>query len=152
VTSATADRVSVLVVDDSAIVRQRLCALLAEDDSICVAAEAGGVAEAWERFEQCRPDAVVLDIHLPDGSGIDVLRRVKQAKPSCQVIMLTNLCEAPFRCESERCGADHFLHKATEFERVAELLHRRVGISPSSALPEQTRPPPGPASQSCKRI
>ena len=123
-TRTTAHRVSVLVVDDSTIVRERLCALLAEDESICVAGEAGGVEEAWSLFEQRRPDAVVLDIQLPDGSGIDVLRRIKQAAPSCLVIMLTNLCEAPFRRESRRCGADYFLHKATEFEQVAELLHR----------------------------
>ena len=148
----TANRVSVLVVDDSAIVRQRLCTLLAEDDSICVVGEAGGVAEAWERFEQCRPDAVVLDIRLPDGSGIEVLKRVKQAKPSCLAIMLTNLCEAPFRWESQRCGADYFLHKATEFEQVVELLHQRARISPGPSPPEQTCPPPEPPSRNCKGI
>ena len=93
----TVNSVSVLVVDDSTIVRQRLCALLAEADDICVAGEACSVEEAWNLFEQCRPDAVVLDIQLPDGSGLEVLRRIKQTMPSCLVIMLTNLCEPPFR-------------------------------------------------------
>jgi len=144
---ATVNRVSALIVDDSTLIRRRLCALLAEDDCIRVVGEAGGVAEAWARFEQCHPDAVVLDIRLSDGSGIEVLKRVKQARPSCLVIMLTNLCEAPFRCESERCGADHFLRKSTEFEQVVELLHRRASISSNSSPPEQTRPPPDPVSR-----
>lgn len=140
-TTTAAHRVSVLVVDDSTIVRQRLCALLAEDNGICVVGEAGGVEEAWSLFKQRRPDAVVLDIQLPDGSGFDVLRRIKQAMPSCQVIMLTNSCELPFRRESQRSGADHFLHKATEFEQVAVLLHRCTCLS-SRVSPNGKTPPP----------
>jgi DNA-binding NarL/FixJ family response regulator len=52
------------------------------------------------------------------------LCRIKQAAPSCLVIVLTNSCESIFRQESQRCGADHFLHKATQFEKVSVLLNR----------------------------
>ena len=88
---APVNRLSVLVVDDSIIVRQALCALLAEDDCLSVVGEAASVAEARQLFELHRPGAVVLDLRLPDGSGLEVLRRVKQTKPSCLVIVLTSL-------------------------------------------------------------
>jgi len=114
--------VSVLVVDDSAIVRGRLCALLAEHDHIRVVAEAGGAAEAWRLFCRHRPDAVLLDIRLSDGNGVELLGRIKREAPACLVIVLTNLREAVLRQESRRRGAAHFLHKATEFEQVVELL------------------------------
>lgn len=120
---ATVNRTSVLVVDDSNIVRQRLCELLNEDDCIQVVAEAAGVEEAWRLFEQHRPDAAVLDLRLPDGGGLGLLSRIKQTSPSCLVIVLTHFRELIFRHESRRCGADYFLHKATEFERVVDLLH-----------------------------
>lgn len=118
--------VSVMVVDDSAIIRQRLRALLAEDDFLRLVGEAGSAAEAWTVFEQLRPVAVLLDPHLPDGNGFELLRRIKQASPSCLVVVLTNFHESMFLDESQRCGADHFLHKAREFEQVAELLHQHA--------------------------
>jgi DNA-binding NarL/FixJ family response regulator len=115
---------SVLVVDDSAIVRERLHGLLAEDQCVGRVSEASNAAEGWTMFKQLAPDVVLLDIHLPDSSGLGVLCRIKRATPSCIVIVLTNLRDSIFRRESERRGADHFLHKATEFERVTDLLHR----------------------------
>ena len=118
--------VSVLVVDGSALIRQRLRALLAEDDHIRWVGEAGSRAEAWNLFVQIRPEVVLLDLRLPDGSGLELLCRIKQAAPSCLVIVLTNSRESIFRHECQRCGADHFLHKATEFEQVAGLLHRHA--------------------------
>ena len=118
--------VSVLVVDDSAIIRSRLRALLAEDDHIRWVGEAGSRAEAWTVFGQIRPEVVLLDLRLPDGNGLGLLCRIKQATPSCLVIVLTNSCESIFRHESQRCGADHFLHKATEFEQVVDLLHHHA--------------------------
>jgi CheY-like chemotaxis protein len=119
---STIKPVSVLVVDDSAIIRSRLRALLAEDDHICCVGEAESRAEAWTLFQQLRPEVVLLDLCLPDGNGLALLCRIKQAAPSCLVIVLTNSCEPIFRQESQRCGADHFLHKSTEFDRVTPLL------------------------------
>jgi DNA-binding NarL/FixJ family response regulator len=118
--------ISVLVVDGSAIVRGRLCALLAEHDHLRVAGQAGSAAEAWILFELLRPEAVLLDIHLPSGNGIELLGRIKRAMPSCLVIVLTNLRGSVLRQESRRRGASHFLHKATEFEQVVELLRWRA--------------------------
>ena len=123
---STIKPVSVLVVDDSAIIRSRLRTLLAEDDHIRWVGEAGSRAEAWNLFVQIRPEVVLLDLRLPDGSGLELLCRIKQAAPSCLVIVLTNSREPIFQHESHRCGADHFLYKATEFEQVADLLHHHA--------------------------
>jgi two-component system, NarL family, invasion response regulator UvrY len=121
-----AKTISVLIVDGSAVVRSRLCALLAEHDHLRVVGEAGGAAEAWRLFLQHRPEAVLLDVRLPDSNGIELLSRIKQAAPSCLVVVLTNLRESVLRQESRRRGAAHFLHKASEFERVAELFRNHA--------------------------
>ena len=114
--------VSLLIVEDSVVVRARLRALLAEDDSVNVVAEAASAAEAIERFRVHVPDAVVLDLQLTDSSGLEVLRHVKKACPRCTVIMLTNHTQQEFRDACHKEGADHFFHKSTEFDRVADVL------------------------------
>jgi DNA-binding NarL/FixJ family response regulator len=137
---------SVLVVEDSAIVRERICDLLNEEPHLQVIGQASDVAEALARFEELRPQAVVLDYRLPDGNGLQVLRHVKQAAPWCVVIMLTNLREDMFGEICRASGADHFFHKATEFERVAEVLGALADApsrtpSPPVPLCPQARPP-----------
>ena len=129
---------SVLVVDDSAIVRQRLREFLVETCQLQHVREAANGTEAWALFKQLRPDAVLLDIHLPDNRGFELLCRIKGAAPSCPVIVLTNVRESVFRHETERRGADHFLHKATEFEHVAELLHRYAARSVDATSKSET--------------
>ena len=114
--------VSVLIVEDSVIVRARLRALLAEDDSVNVVAEAASATEAIERFRVHVPDAVVLDLQLVGSSGLEVLRHVKRVAPRCIVIMLTNHTQQEFRDACHKDGADHFFHKSTEFDRVADVL------------------------------
>lgn len=121
-TPASRRRLLVLIVDDSAIVRARLRALLAEERCVRQVSEATNGAEAWDLFQQLTPDVVLMEIHLPDFSGLEVLWRIKRANPACLVIVLTNLRDPIFRQETQRCGADHFLHKATEFELVPGLL------------------------------
>ncbi len=117
-------KVSVLMVDDSACVRQRLRRLLKEEEHIHVVSEAGTAIDAIMQFEASRPDAVLLDIHLPDFSGMEVLRWVKRVSPHCVVIMLTNLAAAELQEACQLAGADHFFHKATEFEKAISMLNQ----------------------------
>lgn len=114
--------VPVLIVDDSAIVRERLCGLLSEQPGVRVAGQASSAAEAWEVFQQCRPAVTVLDIQLPDGTGLDVLCRIKKADSACKVLVLTNHADPIYRSECQRLGADAFLHKSTEFESIVALI------------------------------
>ena len=122
----------VLVVDDSAVVRERLRALLSELDCVRQVNEAANSADAWALFQRLAPDVVLLEIHLADRRGLEILGLIKETTPLCLLIVLTNLQDSIFRQETQRRGADHFLHKATEFERVTELLHRYASHGPSA--------------------
>jgi len=132
VSSVLRARLSVLVVDDSAVVRERLRALLSELDCVRQVNEAANSADAWALFQRLAPDVVLLEIHLADRRGLEILGLIKETTPLCLLIVLTNLQDSIFRQETQRRGADHFLHKATEFERVTELLHRYASHGPSA--------------------
>lgn len=113
----------VLIVDDSPLVRKRLAALLNESPQIHIAGEAGSGKEAIDAVEQIRPDTVVLDIRLPDQNGMALLKRFKADYPQMTVIMLTNLDGLRYRQVCRSLGADHFLNKAMDFERLVDTIN-----------------------------
>jgi CheY-like chemotaxis protein len=120
--AATQHDLNVLLVDDSPILCERLSALINQlHQPIRVAVAADGV-QAVALFEQLHPDAVVLDIDLPDRSGFELLAQFKRRRPGCVVIMLTTYVYQEFKDNARRLGADHFFDKAMEFERVIEVL------------------------------
>ena len=113
---------SVLLVEDSAPVRQRLRALIAETPSLHLVADAATVAEAKHHFDATHPETMVLDLGLPDGSGMDVLWHVREKGGQCAVIVLSNHL-GPETCKCCRdLGADFIFSKANEFERAIETL------------------------------
>ena len=122
----TPARLSILVVDDSEIIRRRLCAMLAESPRLHVVAEAGEGLEAIRQFQRFRPQAVVLDIQMPGLSGVEVLRRIKAAAPQCAVVMVTSFDQKLFREVCGMFGADAFFHKGTQFELAVEFLNSLV--------------------------
>jgi YesN/AraC family two-component response regulator len=112
----------VLIVDDSPRVRQRIAALLNESPQIRIAGEAGSGSEALQVVENVRPDTVILDIRLPDQNGITLLKRFKARYPEMTVIMLTNLDDPRYRQVCRNLGADDFLSKAMEFEKIVDTV------------------------------
>ena len=112
----------VFVVDDSAVVRERLITLLAEVPNVTIAGEADRPSEAIAGIQRQRPDIVVLDISMPGGSGLQVLETVKKDKSAPMVIMLTNFDHPQYRQRCMQLGADHFLDKSNSFERVIEIV------------------------------
>lgn len=113
---------SVLLVEDAAPVRQRLCALIAEIPSLQLIGQAATVAEAINLIDTSNPTAVVLDLGLPDGTGIDVLRHVRETNRQCVVIILSNYLDLEtYNCCSE-LGADFLFSKSDEFEQAIESL------------------------------
>ena len=117
----------VYVVDDSELVRERLIDMVSEIEEVEVVGETGDLREAEASIGQLRPDAVVLDIRLPDGNGITLLRHMKRERPAATVIVLTNYPYPQYREECLDAGADYFLYKATEFDQVGEILSRIAG-------------------------
>jgi DNA-binding NarL/FixJ family response regulator len=112
----------VLIVDDSSRVRKRIASLLDESPQILIVGEAGNGREALELVERKRPDTILLDIRLPDQSGIALLKRFKSIYPEIAVIMLTNLDGRLYRQQCRHWGADHFLCKSKDFERVVDAI------------------------------
>jgi DNA-binding NarL/FixJ family response regulator len=115
----------VLIVDDSEQIRQRIVALLAESSQIRIVGQAGNGREALETIEHLRPDTVILDIRLPGRSGIELLKEIKNRYPATKVIMLTNFDYAQYRRQCRQLGADHFLNKTLEFEKIVDTVMGR---------------------------
>lgn len=126
----------VFIVDDSAVVRERLVQLISELPAVQVVGTADLAFDAVRSIRKLRPDAVILDISMPGGNGIFVLESVKSQKPAPLVIMLTNFAHDQYRQQCFKLGADYFFDKSTEFEKIQEVL-------------KEVKPlPPGPPSSS----
>lgn len=113
---------SALLVDDSAIIRKRVRRLIQEDGRLMQVIEADCAVDGWLLFKFAHPDVIVLDLHLPDFSGLELLRRFKEHSPSCLLVILSNCREPEIQAECRRLGADHVLHKSGEFEKLHDIL------------------------------
>jgi DNA-binding NarL/FixJ family response regulator len=112
----------VLIVDDSEQIRERLVALLAESNQIRIVGQAGNGKEAMRVLQRHTPDTVILDIRLPGSSGIELLKEIKAKYPHVTVIMLTNYDYDKYRQQCKQLGADDFLNKTLEFEKIIDSI------------------------------
>jgi len=117
-------QVKVFIADDSLIVRERLTTMLVELAGVEVVGQAENVAEAISAIGRLQPDVVILDIRMPGGSGIDVLRNIKLNGAGPMVIILTNYPYSGYRQRCMQAGADFFLDKSAEFEQIPLLVER----------------------------
>jgi len=113
---------TVFLVEDSPAIKLRLANMLHKMTGVSIVGEADSAAAAIEGILHTRPDSVVLDIKLVGGSGIEVLRKVRPVEPSIRFIVLTNNADVQYRKVCMAAGADHFLDKASEFEKVKHLI------------------------------
>lgn len=103
--------------------RTRVATLVGEVEGVEEVREAASAREALELLGTFRPDLILLDLHLPGGSGLDVLAQVKVgAPPRPVVVVVTNDAGERQRRDCLARGADHFLDKSTEFERILEIV------------------------------
>jgi DNA-binding NarL/FixJ family response regulator len=100
-----------LVVDDHEVVRQGLVAMLGRRPGFQVVAEAGTVAEAIEMARRHQPDLVVMDVRLPDGSGIEACREIRAEMPQIRVVMLTSYPDEEAVFSAIVAGASGYLLK-----------------------------------------
>ena len=110
-TDAAANPLRILVVDDHEIVRQGLVSLLERRDGFQVVAQAGTVAEAIENARKFQPDLVVMDVRLPDGSGIEACREIRAEFPTTRIIILTSYPDEEAVFASIVAGASGYLLK-----------------------------------------
>ena len=116
-----ANRIRVLLVDDHQLLTQALSRLLALEEDIHVAAVAGTVAGA-KRAARERIDVVLMDYKLPDGTGADATRAIKQRWPQAKVIMLTAITDDETVLDSIQAGADGYLTKDRAGEEVVNAV------------------------------
>lgn len=111
----------IFIVDDSMPIVVRLTNILSGDENLKIVGIANNATKAIEYISKSNPDVVILDIHMPDGNGIDILKQIKKERPSTVVIMLTNYAEPDYKKICKKEGADYFLDKSIEFERVISI-------------------------------
>jgi DNA-binding NarL/FixJ family response regulator len=117
--------ISVVVVDDHPVFRRGLATLLAED-GIDVVAQAGNVADALAAVAEHLPDVVILDLHLPDGSGVQATRQIVAGHPSVRVLVLTMDSADATTLAALRSGARGYLLKETAAESISSTVRALV--------------------------
>lgn len=114
--------VRVLMVDDHGIIRAGLRVVLQAEADIAIVGEANGVKEAVRKTVELKPDVVLLDVNLPDGSGIEAIPLIKQACPDTQVIMLTVYDDQETVLKAIQAGAIGYVLKDIPPEYIARAV------------------------------
>ena len=120
------NRLRILLVDDHEIVRKGLRSLLDAEPDLEVVGEAGTVADALRRVGFDSPDVVVLDVRLPDGSGVEACRDIRSAFPDVKVLMLTSYADEEALMSAILAGASGYLLKRIDSAALLDSL-RRIG-------------------------
>jgi DNA-binding NarL/FixJ family response regulator len=124
-TYAPRKRTRVLIADDSDAVRNALSSLIARLPGVEIVGLAHTGTEALELVRTLMPDVVTLDIRMPGMNGMRVLEALRSDPVKPTVIVLTGLAEDEYRQKCLQLGAQYFFNKATEFEKVVEILATR---------------------------
>jgi len=130
-------RLKVLIVDDHDIVRQGLAMLLARQEDLLVVGEAGTAAQAVKKAEDLEPDVVVLDIRLPDGSGVEACREIRDNNKNIKVLMLTSYSDDEAVMGAIMAGASGYLLKEIRSREIVDAI-RTVGEGRSLLDPSVT--------------
>ncbi|MDG9670858.1 response regulator [Hahella sp. CR1] len=115
-----------LIADDSVEITQRLIEQLNEIDGIKILGPARSGRVALELFEQHTPHYMVLDLQIPELTGLEVLAAVRECDQSCVVIIVTFHSSATFHDRCLEAGADYFFNKAETLDSVVEVVRKLV--------------------------
>lgn len=128
----------VMIVDDHEVVRNGIKALLEGETGINVVGEAAGVKESIERAEWARPDVIVMDVQLTDGSGIEATREIRAKLPKTQVLMLTTFADDEALFASIMAGAAGYVLKQIKGGDLVRAI-RSVGQGENLLDPAVTK-------------
>ena len=112
----------VLICDDHEVVREGLIGLIGRQATMTVVGEAGTVAEAIALAARVKPDVVIMDVRLPDGSGVEACRSIREANADVKVIMLTSYADDEALFASIIAGASGYLLKQTRGQAVVDAI------------------------------
>ena len=121
-TSTENKTIRLLVVDDHLIARLGLRSLLGSFAQLEIVGEAGTVAEGIAEASRLQPDVVLLDVRLPDGSGLEVCRRIQDSKANTKVLILTSFADDAFVFDAIAAGADGYLLKEIGGEALVRAI------------------------------
>ncbi|RYY53659.1 MAG: response regulator [Chitinophagaceae bacterium] len=121
--SISTKEISVLIVDDNKFFAQRMAGMLDEMENVWNIQKAHSHDEAVHLLTMHRYDYMLVDINMPGKSGISLLKTIRLAGFSGNIIMLTNSSEEFYRERCMQLGASHFLDKTSDFEKVPLILN-----------------------------
>ncbi|MCL7379443.1 response regulator transcription factor [Streptomyces sp. 35G-GA-8] len=130
-------KITVFLVDDHEVVRRGVYELLSVEDDIEVVGEAGTAADATARIPATRPDVAVLDVRLPDGSGVEVCREIRSRDESIKCLMLTSFADDEALFDAIMAGASGYVLKAIRGNELLTAV-RDVAAGRSLLDPEAT--------------
>jgi DNA-binding NarL/FixJ family response regulator len=120
--AATDARIRVMLVDDHEVVRRGVATAVGASSELSIVGEAAGVAEAVRRLPAIRPDVLVVDLQLPDGTGIDVMRKARELNPEQLMLVLTSFDDEPAMRESKAVGAAGMMLKSSRSRDIVDAI------------------------------
>jgi len=111
-----------MIIDDHEVVRRGIAEVIESSEGLSVVAEAATVAEALRRAQLVRPDVALVDLQLPDGTGIDVIHGLRADLPETKAIVLTSFDDDEAVAEALAGGAKAFLLKSVRGAEIAEVV------------------------------
>ena len=138
----------VMIIDDHEIVRRGIADIVDRTVGMEVVAEAGTVEDAVRRAELVHPDVVLVDLQMPDGTGIDVMKQLREVSPKSLAIVLTSFDDDDALAESLQAGAKAYVLKTVRGAEITDVIRAVEGYGycwmnaqlPAGA-PEMKTPP-----------
>jgi DNA-binding NarL/FixJ family response regulator len=121
------DQLRVLIVDDHDVVREGLRTLVQKKTEFTVVGEADSVSSAIAEARRVRPDIIIMDVRMPDGSGIEACREIRQERPETKVLMLTSYADDEAVLAAIMAGASGYLLKQTRSQDLVSAIRRIAG-------------------------
>ena len=119
--------ITVFLADDSIVLRERVLEMLRDIPGVEVLGCAEDGLHAIDCIRELRPDVVILDIQMPRGTGLDVLKNIRPVNGTPLMIVFTNFSYPQYRKRALESGADYFFDKTTEFEKLRDLVGQFTG-------------------------
>jgi DNA-binding NarL/FixJ family response regulator len=148
----TAQKLRILVVDDHPFFRTGIVQWLNQQSDLQCCGEAENIAQARKAIEQLKPDVVLLDLHLPDGDGLDLCSEVSQSLPGTRILCLTHRDENTYAHRALRNGARGYVMKSeatdTVYSGIQAVMKGEIFVSRQVAARALHNLFPDPASAS----
>lgn len=130
--------IRILLVDDHEVVRRGLRTLLMRKGAFAVIGEAGSKSEAIREAARLQPDLVIMDVRLPDGTGVEACQAIRTQNPNIKVLMLTSFPDEEFLFSSIQAGAAGYLLKDIKSDDLVAAI-RKVAAGQSLIDPAMTQ-------------